>query len=104
MEQTVVGGPGFFALLFNFYGYYFPFILYTLLAPLALSDLVKREDVDSKIGSIWTGAILLIPILGAGAYLVAGGSKIPSWLKNILVYGGVGILVLIILVTSVAKF
>ncbi|AXR61740.1 PLDc N-terminal domain-containing protein [Leptospira mayottensis] len=104
MEQAVVGGPGFLALLFNFYGYYFPFILYTLLAPLALVDLVKREDVDSKIGSIWTGAILLIPVIGAGAYLVAGGSKVPTWLRNTLVYGGVGFLALIILVTSVAKF
>ncbi|EMY76270.1 phospholipase D-nuclease N-terminal domain protein [Leptospira weilii serovar Ranarum str. ICFT] len=104
MEQTVVGGPGFLALLFNFYGYYFPFILYTLLAPLALADLVKREDVDSKIGSIWTGTILLVPIVGAGAYLIAGGSKVPAWLKNVLVYGGVGVLALIIIITSVAKF
>ncbi|AXX16288.1 PLDc N-terminal domain-containing protein [Leptospira borgpetersenii] len=104
MEQAVVGGPGFFALLFNFYGYYFPFILYTLLAPLALVDLVKREDVDSKIGSIWTGVILLVPVIGAGAYLVVGGSKVPAWLKNTLVYGGVGFLALIILITSVAKF
>ncbi|MBM9577356.1 PLDc N-terminal domain-containing protein [Leptospira sp. 201903070] len=104
MEQTVIGGPGFFALLFNFYGYYFPFILYTLLAPLALVDLVKRQDVDSKTGSIWTGAILLVPIVGAAAYLIAGGSKVPAWLKNSLVYGGVGFLAMIILITSVAKF
>ncbi len=91
-------------LLFNFYGYYFPFILYTLLAPIALADLVKRADVDPKTGSIWTGAILLVPIVGAGAYLIAGGSKVPNWLKNSLVYGGVGFLALIVLITSVAKF
>ncbi|MFX3509953.1 phospholipase, partial [Leptospira borgpetersenii] len=55
-------------------------------------------------GSIWTGVILLVPVIGAGAYLVAGGSKVPAWLKNTLVYGGVGFLALIILITSVAKF
>ncbi|PJZ70314.1 phospholipase [Leptospira perolatii] len=99
-----VSTPGFFALLFNFYGYYVPFILFTLWAPLALLDLSKREDITPKQGSLWTVAILLLPLLGAGAYHAAGGSKIPSWAKNVLVYGGFGLLVLIILITSIAKF
>ncbi|MCE9501462.1 MAG: PLDc N-terminal domain-containing protein [Leptospira sp.] len=98
--MTETHNPGFLALLFNFYGYYLPFILYAVWAPLALFDLSKRQDMEPRNGILWTLAILVIPFLGAGAYHIAGGSKYPSWLRNSMIWGGTGALVLIILISS----
>ncbi|TGK00855.1 phospholipase [Leptospira semungkisensis] len=102
--NTQILEPGFFTLLFNFYGYYIFYILFALWAPLALIDLSKREDVTVKQGSLWTAAIVLVPLIGAGAYHIAGGSKIPAWAKNVLVYGGIGLLVLTVLISTIARF
>ncbi|EMJ98475.1 PLDc N-terminal domain-containing protein [Leptospira sp. WS58.C1] len=104
METAQFYDPGFFTLLFNFYGYYIFYILFALWAPLALIDLSKRDDVDPKKGSLWTAAIILVPLFGAGAYHLVGGSKIPSWAKNSLVYGGIGLLVLTLLISTIARF
>ncbi|EQA36667.1 phospholipase D-nuclease N-terminal domain protein [Leptospira inadai serovar Lyme str. 10] len=104
MNTNEIFDPGFFTLLFNFYGYYLPYILFALWASLALVDLAKREDVTPKQGSLWTAAIVVVPLLGAAAYHIFGGSKIPDWAKKSLVYGGGGLLILVILVSSLAKF
>lgn len=104
METTQILEPGFFTLLFNYFGYYIFYILFALWAPLALIDLAKRDDVDAKKGSLWTAAIVLVPLFGAGAYHIAGGSKIPDWAKKTLVYGGIGVLVLTVLISSIARF
>ncbi len=104
MNTAQILEPGFFALLFNFYGYYIFYILFALWAPLALIDLAKRNDVTTKQGSLWTAAIVLVPLIGAGAYHIVGGSKIPGWAKNALVYGGIGLLVLTIAISSIARY
>ncbi|TGK17237.1 phospholipase [Leptospira fluminis] len=104
MNTNGIYEPGFIVLLFNFYGYYIPYILFALWAPLALVDLAKREDVTPKQGSLWTAAIVLVPLFGAGAYHIFGGSKIPVWARNSLVYGGAAVLVLVILISSISRF
>ncbi|EPG67653.1 PLDc N-terminal domain-containing protein [Leptospira wolffii] len=104
MATTQILEPGFFTLLFNFYGYYIFYILFALWAPLALIDLSKRDDVTPKQGSLWAAAIVLVPLIGAGAYHIAGGSKIPSWAKTSLVYGGIGLLALTLVISTIARF
>ena len=64
--EKAFDNPGFIQLLLNFYGYYVPFILLAVWAPLALYDLARRQDVEGKTGAIWVGAIVALPLVGAG--------------------------------------
>lgn len=96
--------PGFFAILLNFYGYYVPLILLCSWAPLALIDLAKRSDVDARKGSIWTALIIGLPFVGAFAYHVGGGSKLPSWVRNVLVFGGLGFSIVLALIATLLRY
>lgn len=98
--MTEVQTPGLIILLLNFYGYFIPFILLAIWAPLALVDLTQREDMTAKTGAIWTTAIIALPLIGAGAYHIIGNSTLPVWVRNYLVYGGSVILVLFIIIGS----
>jgi len=82
-------GPGAFQLAFNLYGYLLPFLLLAAWAILALWDLARREDVTPARGVLWVGIILVVPFLGAIAYHLVGGSKIPAWLRWAVIAGGV---------------
>lgn len=103
MNETIAS-PGFFTILINFYGYYVPFMLLAIWAPLALYDLSRRSDVDTRTGSIWTAAIIGLPFVGAFAYHVAGKSSLPAFVRNVLVFGGTGLMVLLIAVASIARY
>jgi len=96
--------PGFFSYLANFYGFYVPLLLLCSWAPLALIDLARREDVDAKKGGIWAAAIIALPFFGAFAYHVAGGSKLPSWVSRVVVFGGLGLLLLMLVLSSVLRY
>ncbi|MBU41801.1 MAG: phospholipase [Spirochaetaceae bacterium] len=100
--EKAFDNPGFIQLLLNFYGYYVPFILLAVWAPLALYDLARRQDVEGKTGAIWVGAIVALPLVGAGAYHLIGKSQLPTWVRNYLVLGGAGVLFLLILISSVS--
>jgi hypothetical protein len=97
-----VSPPGGLALLFNFYGYYLPFMLYAAWAPLALWDLARREDVGRGRGLTWTALVILVPFAGAGAYHVIGGSTLPGWLRHGMVWGGLAAFVLVLAVGASA--
>ncbi|MBI41290.1 MAG: phospholipase [Leptospiraceae bacterium] len=99
--EKAFDNPGFIQLLLNFYGYYVPFILLAVWAPLALYDLARRQDVEGKTGAIWVGAIVALPLVGAGAYHLIGKSQLPSWVRNYLVIGGTVLLIVLILISSV---
>ncbi len=103
MNETIAA-PGFFTILINFYGYYVPFILLSLWAPLALYDLSRRSDLDRKSGSLWAAAVIGLPFVGAFAYHAAGKSTLPSFVRNVVVYGGTGLLVLLIIIASIARY
>lgn len=95
--------PTILDLIINFYGYYVPFILLAIWAPMALIDLAKR-NVDSKTGIIWSIVIIGIPLIGAGAYHIFGKSEVPNWFKNIFIYGGAGLLLVIMLISSLLQY
>jgi len=82
-------GPGAFQLAFNLYGYLLPFLLLATWSVLALWDLARRDDIGARKGVLWVAVILIVPFLGAIAYHVGGGSKIPAWLRWSVIAGGV---------------
>ena len=77
--------PTLLDLIINFYGYYVPFILLAIWAPMAILDLTRRNNVDAKTGTIWSIVIIGLPLIGAGAYHIFGKSELPQWFKNIFV-------------------
>lgn len=100
--EKAFDNPGFIQLLLNFYGYYVPFVLLAVWAPLALYDLARRQDVQARTGAIWVGAIVALPLVGAGAYHLMGKSQLPSWVRNYLVIGGIVLLLLLVLISTLA--
>ena len=100
--EKAFDNPGFIQLLLNFYGYYVPFILLAVWAPLALYDLARRQDVEARTGAIWVGAIVALPLVGAGAYHLMGKSQLPNWVRNYLVIGGIALLAVLVVISSVA--
>lgn len=95
-----VQSPSFITLILNFYGYFIPFILLSIWAPLALIDLAQREDVTAKNGAIWTSFIIGLPLVGAGLYHIVGKSQLPVWIRNYLVFGGIALLVIFLVIGS----
>ncbi|PJZ25682.1 phospholipase [Leptospira hartskeerlii] len=101
MESAQIFEPGAIALLFNLYGYYIFFILFALWTPLAVVDLAGRTDLSVRAGSIWTVIVILVPLLGAAAYHIAGGSQVPVRMKSLLVSGGFLLLFLTIMISTI---
>jgi hypothetical protein len=95
--------PTILDLIINFYGYYVPFILMAIWAPMAILDLAKR-NIDAKTGTIWSIIIVGLPLIGAGAYHIFGKSELPQWFRNIFVYGGMILLILIMILSSILKY
>lgn len=71
--------------------YAFPLILYVAWVVLALCDLARREDLTAGRRIAWTAAVLVMPLVGPLAYLIAGGSAIPRGMRWFLVIGGIAI-------------
>lgn len=81
-------GPGAFQLAFNLYGYLLPLLLLVAWSVLAFWDLARREDVTPGRGVMWVFIVLIVPFLGAIAYHLIGGSKLPGWLRWAVIAGG----------------
>jgi hypothetical protein len=103
MNETI-SAPGLFTILINFFGYYVPLILLASWAPLALYDLLRRSDIDRRKGTFWTAAIVGLPFIGAFAYHVAGRSSLPPYIRNVLVFGGTGLMLLLTVIASLARY
>lgn len=98
-ELTMSGMPlaaGFWPGLFSLYGYYLPFVLLAAWVTLALWDIVRRDDLDGGGAMAWMAAVLVVPFVGAIAYLFAGGSDIPLGQRLMVVVGGFLAFVLIV--------
>ncbi len=95
--------PRIFDLFINFYGYYIPFILIAIWTPMALLDLIKRK-IDPRTGIIWSIVILCLPLVGAGIYHIFGKNEIPEWFRYVFIYGGIGLLVIIMLLSTFLKY
>lgn len=98
-ELTVTGMPlaaGFWPGLFGLYGYYLPFVLLAAWVTLALWDIVRRDDLGDGGALGWMAAVLVVPFVGAVAYLFAGGSSIPLAQRLMIVVGGLLAFVLVV--------
>ena len=99
-EAMIMGVPllaiGPFGAMIGLYGYLFPLMLYTAWVVLSLWDLARREELSNGRRVAWTAAVLVVPLIGPIAYLVAGGSRIPTGMRWILILGGLGIYLMLV--------
>jgi plastocyanin len=84
------GSPGVFQLIFGLYGYLMPIVLLAAWVTLSLWDIARREDLGRGPAIGWMAAVLLVPFLGPIAYMAFGGSKLPGWMRLVLIGGGLG--------------
>lgn len=89
-------GLGAFSLLYGVLGWLAPFTLLTAWLALVLLDLVRRDDLGQRARAGWTLAATALPFLGAPAYLLAGGSMLPRWLRIGVTFGGLLIAVVLL--------
>jgi hypothetical protein len=100
MEPATFALPSTWQTLLNLYGYLLPFMLYAAWSTLAFWDLGRREGLSRGAAVGWMVVVLLVPFLGAAAYHVIGGSRIPGYLRAAVVGGGAGLYALVLLIGS----
>ncbi|MGI9666371.1 MAG: plastocyanin/azurin family copper-binding protein [Acidimicrobiia bacterium] len=82
--------PTLWTFLFSTWAYFLPLALVGAWIALAIWDMVRRQDEMSKLMFVvWFFVILLIPILGVIIYLFASKSKIPLYVRGVIVGGGI---------------
>src|SRR5688572_15955591 len=86
--------PSVLQIVVSLYGYFLPLMLYAAWSTLAFWDLGRREDLSRGAAIGWTLAVILLPLIGALLYHVAGGSQIPRSLRTAVVGGGLAIFLL----------
>lgn len=74
--------------LFGVYDYLLPIMLYCAWSTLALLDLARAGETSRARTFGWTLAILAVPLLGAAAYLLLGGSTLARRVRLGVVAGG----------------
>ncbi len=80
-------GLGGFSTLYGVLGWLAPFALVVAWMALALLDLARRDDLGGGPKLAWIAGVLVVPFVGAPAYLLAGGSSLPRWLRWVSVVG-----------------
>ncbi|MGI9529236.1 MAG: PLDc N-terminal domain-containing protein, partial [Acidimicrobiia bacterium] len=98
--------PTVWTFIFSVWAYFLPLALVGAWIALAIWDMVRRQDDMSKTAMIiWFFVILLVPIIGVILYFIFGGSKIPGWIRGLIVGGGIAayliILVLLLVISGV---
>ena len=92
-----LAGPSLLQVVLSLYGYFLPLMLYAAWSTLAFWDLGRREDLGAGARLGWTVAVLGVPFLGALAYHLGGGSRVPSSVRGTVVLGGIGLVVVVLL-------
>lgn len=100
MEPTPVTMPSGWAVLLGLYAFLLPFMLYAAWSTLAFWDLGRRDDLGRGAAIGWVAGVLLFPFVGAAAYHVAGGSRVPAHLRVAMIAGGVALYVVVVLLDS----
>lgn len=104
MSGVPVSDPTFWTVLFSLYGYFLPLALMGAWFALAVWDIVRRQDELSRgMTVLWLAVIFLIPLLGIVAYFVLGKSKIPAWLRWVVVGGGALAYLVILIVLALVS-
>jgi plastocyanin len=85
-----VSDPTVWTVIASMWAYFLPLALVGSWIALAIWDMVRRQDELSRVATtIWFFVILLVPIVGVIAYFVLGRSRIPAWMRLLLVGGGI---------------
>lgn len=87
-------------ILFGLFDYVVPIVLYCAWSALAFLDLA-RADGDKKRTWRWSLVILLLPVLGAAAYLVFGSSQKARRTGVAFVTGGLAVMAAAFVITWV---
>lgn len=86
-----VSSPGPWQIVLGLWGYLLPVALLATWITLAVGDLVRRTDLARARTLAWLAAIFAVPFLGVIAYLVAGRSHLPRWIRVAVVGGGTAV-------------
>src|SRR5262245_4983693 len=97
-DASNIAGPSVLQMLLGLYGYLLPLLLYVVWSALALWDIGRRKDLSTAAVWAWVLAIFVVPVLGAAAYLLAGGSQVARPLKFATVVGGAAAYVIVLLI------
>ncbi len=93
-------GTGGLSTLYPVLGWLVPFALLVVWLGLAMIDLARRDDLSRGATAGWTAGVLLVPFVGAAAYLLAARSSLPARVRVTAVVGGFG-LALVLLIGAV---
>jgi hypothetical protein len=74
--------------LFGVYDYLVPIMLYCAWSTVAFLDLADRAEREPGAARRWGAAVLLLPAVGAAAYLVAGRSTLSRAARTATLIGG----------------
>ncbi len=95
--KAVAGMPlnSFFSILLGFYAYLLPITLFAAWVGIALWDLARRGEGENAMKSGprmgWLAAVIAVPLLGAIAYYIVGGSTLSRGFRWMLVGGALAI-------------
>lgn len=81
-------GLGGFSTLYGVLGWLAPFALLAAWLALVVLDLARRDDLSRSARRGWFAVATVVPFVGAPAYLLAGGSSMPRWLRVSVTLGG----------------
>ena len=89
--------------LLGLYATVLPFAVLAAWIAVALWDVARRvqaEELGRGTAAGWAGVVLVVPVVGAAGYLLAGAS-LPRWLAATYVGGGLLAWLLVLVATSV---
>jgi hypothetical protein len=75
-------------ILFGVFDYLLPIMLYCAWSTVAFLDLADRAEREPGVAIRWSAAVLLLPVVGAVAYLLAGRSGLSRRTRLATVGGG----------------
>jgi len=79
-------------MIFHFFLFLLPFVVYSSWTSLALSDIIQR-----KASPILGFAVVFVPLLGSFVYLIAKGESLPGWLRKTSLFTGAGVFLIVLL-------
>ncbi|MEO8450596.1 MAG: PLDc N-terminal domain-containing protein [Gemmatimonadota bacterium] len=80
-------------LLFGVYDYLLPIMLYCAWSTMAFLDLSDRAEREPAVATRWGVAVLLLPVAGAAAYLLAGRPNLSRFVRLAAIGGGLLVMV-----------
>ncbi len=83
-------------ILFRWFGYLVPLLLYVCLTSLSVYDLFSKSTATVS-RYVWFAFVVLFPYIGGGSYLLSDKTDLPKYLRFTLVFAGFGASLLFIL-------